>query len=154
MGARLLCALAALACAREPVEPMDGQAGPGPSLLPADYAHFATVRDCRLSIDHDLARIVIKVAPELAGRYEVGPYPFPAGTLIVKEEYGDSACTDLQGWTLMHKQPAGYDDRLGDWRWQRLDPRGAVLEDGRLPRCASCHADSACRARDFACAEP
>ena len=86
---------------------------------------------------------MIKVEPAAAELYERGPYPLPSGTLIIKEEFGDAGCTDLLGWTLMHKQPAGYDPRFGDWRWQRLDPRGKVLEDGRLPRCASCHAASA-----------
>jgi hypothetical protein len=144
-----LLVLAALACDPQPAPP------PAASLLPADYAgRFITARDCRPSIDHDLRHIVIKVEPALAGAYERGPYPLPAGTLIIKEEYADADCTDRQGWTLMHKQPAGYDDRYGNWRWQRLDARGAVLEDGPLPRCASCHAASACRARDFACAEP
>ncbi len=111
------------------------------------------MRDCRPSVDHGLVRITIKVDPALAARYQAGPYPFPAGSLIVKEEFADPACTDRLGWTLMEKQPDGYDDRHGDWRWQRLDAGGNLLEDGKLAGCASCHA-SGCRARDLACAEP
>jgi hypothetical protein len=125
------------------------------SLLPAALAaDFVTVRDCRPSIDHDLRRILIRVEAGMTERYERGPYPLPSGTLIVKEEFDDPDCATRAGWTLMQKQPPGYDARAGDWRWQRLDAQGKVLEDGRLTRCSSCHADSACRARDFACAEP
>jgi hypothetical protein len=148
-GPRRLLALAAglLACDQPEV--------PATSLLPAAYRqHFVTVRDCRPSIDHDLGRIVIKVDPGLAASYDKGPFPLPAGSLIVKEEFSDPGCTEPRGWTVMHKQEAGYDERYGNWRWQRLDAGGKVLEDGRLARCSSCHAASACRARDFTCAEP
>jgi hypothetical protein len=112
------------------------------------------VRDCRPSIDHDLRRILIRVETDMTDRYERGPYPLPPGALIIKEEFDDPDCAVRVGWTLMQKQPAGYAPGFGDWRWQRLDAQGKVLQDGRLPRCASCHAASACRARDFACAEP
>jgi hypothetical protein len=143
----LACAALAAGCDPAPTGP--------PSLLPADLAtRFVTVRDCRPSIDHDLRRILIRVETTMTERYERGPYPLPPGTLIVKEEFDDPDCATRAGWTLMQKQPPGYDARSGDWRWQRLDAQGQVLEDGRLARCSSCHAASACRARDFACAEP
>ena len=38
----------------------------------------------------------------------------------------------------MRKQPSGYAPTYGDWRWQRLDAGGQVIEDGQV-RCASCH---------------
>ena len=136
-------------------EPAPAPGPPAASLLPTDYAErFVPVRDCRTSIDHDLGRIVVKADRAAVDLYERGPFPMPAGTLIVKEEFGDPGCTDRVGWTLMHKEPPGYDDRSGDWRWQRLDGQGRVLQDGRLTRCSGCHAASACQARDFACAEP
>jgi hypothetical protein len=125
------------------------------SLLPADYLQrFVEVRGCRPSIDHDLQRIVIKTEPGTLPRYQQGPFPLDTGALIVKEEFADPDCRLLSGWTLMRKEPAGYDDRSGNWRWQRLDAAGKVLEDGKLPRCAGCHAAAACQVRDFTCAEP
>jgi hypothetical protein len=124
-------------------------------LLPEGYPRgFVQVRDCRASVDHNLGRIVIKVESGLEERYERGPFPMPAGTVIVKEEFADPGCTETVGWTLMRKEAAGYDPRFGDWRWQRLDAARKVLEDGKVARCASCHAATACQARDFACAEP
>jgi hypothetical protein len=137
---------------------MVADAALGPSLLPeaADYAaRFVEVRDCRQSVEH-LGYIRITVARGQEAAYERGPYPLPEGTLIVKEEFplSDRGCTARTGWTVMRKQPPGYDADHGDWQWQRLDAGGQVIEDGRVPRCASCHARASCKARDFACAEP
>jgi hypothetical protein len=148
----LLLLLPVLLGSCQPEEAPEMTAAP---LLPVAYpARFATVRDCRSSGDHALAHILIKVEAGLEERYERGPFPLPAGTVIVKEEFADRDCTDLSGWTLMHKEAAGYDPQFGDWRWQRLDAARKVLEDGKITRCASCHAAPSCRARDFACAEP
>ncbi len=149
-GAAALGLLLALGCGAEPAAPPVVQ-----SLLPGDYdARFVQVRDCRDSNDHDLNRILVKVEAGLQERYERGPYPFPVGTVIVKEEFADPGCAQRVGWTLMYKEAPGYDARFGDWRWQRLDAAGNVKEDGKLARCAGCHAVASCRARDFACAEP
>jgi hypothetical protein len=126
----------------------------GPSLLPADYKQrFVEVRNCRSSVEH-LPYIVIKTEPAVVAGYNQGPYPLPIGTLVVKEEFSDRACQSLTGWTLMLKQGPGYDDRFGDWKWQRLDATGKVIEDGKVSRCGSCHARVECRARDFVCADP
>jgi hypothetical protein len=130
------------------------------SLLPADYAsRFLVVRDCRNSIDHDLNRILIKADPTIAPLYLDGPFPLPAGAVIVKEEFSDPGCTNRVGYTLMHKEAPGTAASYGDWRWQKLDATGRVLLDGvgiggTVTRCASCHAATDCRARDFTCAEP
>jgi hypothetical protein len=131
----------------------------GPSLLPADYAQsFTLVRDCRPSIEH-LPYILVRTPAALVTRYNQGPFPFEAGSLIVKEEFSDRGCTSLTGYTLMRKEPAGYDPRYGDWHWQRLDAAGKVVTDGKgdqaLGNCATCHlATAACKLRDFTCTEP
>jgi hypothetical protein len=141
-----------------------GDAGPsppplGPSLLPADYAtRFVQVRDCRNSIEH-LPYILVKADPAVVARYNNGPFPFEVGNLIVKEEFSDRACTALTGYTLMQKEPAGYDPTFGDWHWQRLDAAGKVVHDGKgvgpQAVCANCHlATPACKVRDFTCTEP
>lgn len=148
----LLVALAALSAAGCPDEPPGPNAQP---LLPADYqTSYPIVRSCRTSVEHDLRFIVIRALAGTEQQYETGPFPRAPGTLIIKEEFSDRACADLVGWTLMQKQPEGYAASYGDWRWQRLDAGKQVLDDGLIPRCAGCHAAPACRARDFACAEP
>lgn len=91
----------------------------------------------------------------------VAPYErgaLPPGTTVVKEEFDDSRCVRLSGFTLMHKQAAGSDPPNGDWRHQRLDAARGVLLDGPAATrsCLACHAR--CRAaqpeRDFVCADP
>jgi hypothetical protein len=153
---RLLLAMALAAAAAAAA--CDDEPPPGPTpqpLLPADYqAGYPVVRSCRTSVEHDLRFIVIRALAGTEQQYETGPFPRAVGTLIIKEEFSDRGCTDLLGWTLMQKQPEGYAPNLGDWRWQRLNAGKQIIEDGQVPRCASCHAASGCRARDFACAEP
>jgi hypothetical protein len=149
---RLVFALAPLlvaGCPHDPPDPLPGQ-----PLLPADYlANYPVVRNCRASVEHDLHFIVIRALAGTEQQYETGPFPRAPGTLIIKEEFSDRGCTDLVGWTLMLKQPEGEAPNSGDWRWQRLDASKQVTDDLGL-RCAACHAAAACRARDFACAEP
>jgi hypothetical protein len=152
------CAVALGACGGS--EPHDPQPPP-PSLLPADYPlRFVEVRDCRRSVEHGLVNILIRTDSVMAPIYESGPYPFPVGTLVVKEEYAgaNQGCTQRVGTTLMRKEAPGYDPAHNDWHWQRLDAAGTVVLDGRgsggLAACASCHAGKACRGRDFTCAEP
>jgi hypothetical protein len=171
-----LVVVIAAGCDPTPSPGSDPDGGPT-SLLPADYAAtFVEVRGCRPSIDHDLAHIVVKTSAALADVYRAGPYPFPVGALIVKEQFEDAACTRIGGWTLMRKEAPGYDPAFGDWHWQRLDGAGRVMagvtagqggkqdgpQDGRgsdtgkrtLARCASCHAAAECRDRDFTCTQP
>ncbi len=67
--------------------------------------------------------------------------PFPVGSILLKEEYARDDCTDLDGYTVMRREPPGYDPESGDWHWQRLDTNRRVTEDGLVERCRSCHAD-------------
>ena len=122
-------------------------------VLPSDYrTTFVQVRGCRDSIDHGLTKVVVRVRPELVATYEGGPYPFPQGALLVKEQYGDSACQDLTSYTVMRKEAGGYFPAGGDWQYFNLDPYGTVQKDGKQATCASCH--SVCGAkRDRACTE-
>jgi hypothetical protein len=124
------------------------------SLLPAAIqARLVEVRPCRSSVEHPFSHVRVLVEPESRERYDQGPFPFPVGALVVKEEFSDRDCQVPLGTTLMRKEPAGYYPAFGDWRWQRLDATGQVMEDGKLATCASCHATPACRARDLVCSE-
>jgi hypothetical protein len=110
-------------------------------VLPATYRmDFAQVRSCRSSIDHDLANVVVRVRPDLIGTYNDGPYPFPQGALVVKEQYSDMACQSLSGYTVMRKEASGYFPAGGDWQYFKLDAYGTVVSSGKDARCAACHA--------------
>ena len=123
-------------------------------VLPNDYrTAFVQVRGCRTSIDHDLANVVVRVRPELTTVYESGPYPFPQGALVVKEQYSDSQCQSLTGYTVVRKEAAGYFPAGHDWQWFTLDNYGTVMQKGKIARCAACHAMCGAK-RDGMCADP
>jgi hypothetical protein len=130
---------------------------PNPKMaLPADYrTAYVQVRQCQNSIEHNLMDVVVRVRSDQVALYETGPYPFPQGSVVVKEEYrAQGGCTDLVGYTVMRKESAGYFPEGGDWQWFSLDSYGTVLKDGRQPACSHCHALPMCRGRDFVCSQP
>jgi hypothetical protein len=103
-------------------------------VFPADYASsYVLVRDCRRSPDHDLAFIRVLASPDAARVYNTRTGAFPEGAVIVKEEFADRACTNLSQWSAMRRE-------RGAWRWQEVAADRTVMEDGDIPRCASCHA--------------
>ncbi|MSP15460.1 MAG: hypothetical protein EXR73_02405 [Myxococcales bacterium] len=125
-------------------------------LVPTDWAStLVEVRDCRRSGDHDLQHVRVLADAIARPAYEARDRAFPALALLVKAEYADDACTDLVGFTAMHREP-GFAPATGDWRWQKLDAHREVIEDGDLPRCASCHTlcGRAPEGHDGTCAVP
>jgi hypothetical protein len=131
---------------------------PNPTVvLPEDYrTAFAQVHDCGNSIDHGLMDVIVRVRAGDVDRYRSGPYPFPKGTLIVKEIYRVAGCTDLFRYAVMRKEDPGYYPEGGDWQWFSLDAAGSVLESGKVKSCASCHGSSSgCGSgHDFSCPGP
>jgi len=124
-------------------------------VLPSDYRNaFVQVRGCRASIDHDLAYVIVRTRPEMASVYDSGPYPFPSGTLVVKEQYRDSSCQDLSGYTAMRKEGSGYFPAGADWQWYTLDTLERVVQNGKVERCAGCHRQQCGDKRDRMCTEP
>lgn len=133
------------------------------SLVPADYAStFVEVRGCRMTSEHTattpglvVSHIRVLTNPEAATPYRTHAPQLPVGTLVIKEEYADPSCSRLRAWTVMRKEAPGYDPMRNNWRWQRVRASDrAVLVDGRVESCASCHAAAACRARDWQCTVP
>jgi hypothetical protein len=109
-------------------------------IFPAEWAQtFEEVRDCRRSGDHDLNHVRILVDPAARGPYQNRNAAFPVGAVILKAEYADEDCTDLAGFTAMRREQPGYDPGGGDWHWQRTDAARAVIDDGIVGRCRSCH---------------
>src|SRR5438045_6499698 len=89
---------------------------PNPQVvLPSDYrTAFVQVVNCANSVDHGLIDVVVRVRSEDVARYASGPYPFPKGSLVVKEEYRSQGCTELTGYTVMRKEDPGYFPDGGD----------------------------------------
>ncbi|HEY4181395.1 MAG TPA: cytochrome P460 family protein [Kofleriaceae bacterium] len=116
-----------------------------PSELPADYTtSYTEVRNCRLSIDHDLNFIRVLAAPDALDIYNSRTGDFPVGAVVVKEQFGedDDTCSGTPSrWTVMKKLAASETpDDLG-WKWQQLGKNQKVDADADIERCTSCHAD-------------
>ena len=135
------------------------------SLVPADYAaRFPEVRGCRMTFEHissygsgtpSISNIRVVLDPAAMANYRVVGRTLPVGAVVIKEEYADPTCSTIIGWTVMRKEPAGYDPTHGDWHWQRVRASDrSVLEDGRVARCITCHETADCTARDWQCTQP
>lgn len=68
------------------------------------------------------------------------PYPFPRGSIIVKEKaLRPDGPPELL--TVMHKREAGYNPASGDWEYLVFNGNGTRVTDrGRIRSCQSCHA--------------
>jgi hypothetical protein len=125
------------------------------TFLPLTYkSTYQTVRSCRLVVAHSNQYQVVLADPIYAADpYTNGPYPLPAGSVVVAEQHGsDSSCNSLMGYYLMAKEKPGYASTAGDWHWQELDSNQRVIQDGRLTTCSSCHAQPPCN--DYLCSPP
>lgn len=139
-----LAALALIACG--------GEAGEGP-VFPPDYAaRYVRVVPCRNSVEHFLHHIAIWADPASADAYREGRFPLPAGSVIVKEEFADEACSQRVGWTAMRRDATDAGPGAAAWRFQELDEARRVVEPH--PGCVACHrACDARLARDGTCLE-
>lgn len=125
-------------------------------IFPANYRDtFVEVRSCRIGLEHDSYAI-----RALANDPAVQPYldhesPLPEGSIVVKEEFAASNCSDdtkLVRWSVMRKEAPGFDPIDGDWHWQRVGGDRSVIADGKAT-CVGCHRAPACVARDYMCLE-
>jgi hypothetical protein len=73
--------------------------------------------------------------------FKAGSVPFPAGTIITKENYANESGAKgaLQALTCMVKMEAGYDPDNGDWAYVSTGADAAVQEKGKLAMCIECH---------------
>jgi hypothetical protein len=60
----------------------------------------------------------------------------PAGSLIVKENYGPDK--NLMALTIMYRVE-GYNPDAGDWFWLKYLPDGTVEAEGKVEACIACH---------------
>ncbi len=72
------------------------------------------------------------------------PYPFPAGTIIVKESYKNNNGKKgaLSNLTVMVKREKGYSEKYGDWEFILANADGKIKTQGPLRSCITCHSKS------------
>lgn len=123
----------------------DDGGGGEPSVLPADYAaSYQEVRNCRFSLEHAQVRIRVLASPDALTSYNGRAAPFPAGSIVVKEQYRDDdmACEGpIDRFTVMQKVATGSDPDNLDWVWQEVDTKLDVIENPLLKGCPQCHSD-------------
>ena len=154
--AMLACAAALTGCGD------DGGNGTGDEPgFPADYASsYVEVRDCRQSAGaHDINHVKVLADPAAAGPYMNRTDPFPAGAVVLKEEYTDADCTGpILQWSVMVKLADGEGDaaQLG-WEWQRVVAIDNSVAEENAPRCSGCHSSctgGAAGGYDYTCTDP
>jgi hypothetical protein len=93
---------------------------------------------------HKEAWITVFANPQAAASVDNhDKWVFPEGSVLVKEKRSkpDDKTPELA--TVMIKRQAGYYPEGGDWEYAVVDAKGKTLEDGKIQRCASCHAQYA-----------
>ncbi len=109
------------------------------AFFPQDYqTNMAQVGACRKSSTHSDPHYLFYVTKTSEAAFTAG-MPLPEGTVLLKAQYRDDACEDLNRWTVMKKREAGYDAANFDWEWQNVDTEGKIAEQGKLGYCAACH---------------
>lgn len=71
-------------------------------------------------------------------------YPFPRGSIIVKESYKNKSGSKgaMDNLTIMVKRESGYSSDYGDWEYIMAKPDGTITKQGRISMCISCHSKS------------
>jgi hypothetical protein len=95
--------------------------------------------------DHSL---IIRVNPDGFAAFQEGK-PMPAGSVIVKEKYGDVVASQpMTEYAMMIKHQPGYDSDHGDWEYAYVNllPEKKIIR-GRLQECSGCHASA--KDRDY-----
>lgn len=137
----------------------DSPPGAPEPLWPANYREtFTKARACRTSSEHDFHTIEVWASPGAPQAYlDAAPpgagFAFAEGTILVKPEYADPACTDLVRVSTMKRLATGSDPDRGDWAWQRTDPDGTPIEVGDEVKCWSCHLSNLDCIWDKACTQ-
>lgn len=130
-----------------------------PAEFPLDYAAtYTEVRDCRLSVDHDMENVRVVASPSALVPYMNRTDPFPLGAVLLKEQYDrlDTSCKGpVLDYSVMLRVTSGNGPELMDWDWQHVSSDRAVLSED-IGRCTRCHMNCAVQGVGYAgtCEEP
>ena len=122
------------------------------SFFPEDWQDsYVKKFDCKESVTHGNDHVIVYVSPDAEAAYADRTTEMPTGSVILKEQYSDSSCSDLTAYTVMRKLEAGANTEQGDYEWQRVESSGeiSVSGDATISNCTSCHTN--CEGGDFLC---
>ena len=115
----------------------------GPAPFPEDYrSTYQEVRDCRFSLEHDLKYIRVLADPEAVEPYVDQFLPFPVGSILVKEQFGDAdtSCETLVDFTVMVKLTLDAAPEDLDWSWYHVSGAFRIVRED-VKGCPKCHID-------------
>jgi hypothetical protein len=122
--------------------------------LSREYRSWTRVSDIPVfSATHGNVFVVTYVNPTGLPAARQGRFPFPVGTVIVKEAFENQECRPGPPGAVfaMEKREPGYDPAGNDWRWLRFRPDGSPWGEGKsggpMDFCRACH--SLARGNDF-----
>ncbi len=130
-----------------------------PAEFPADYAAtYTEVRNCRLSVDHDMENVRVLASPSALAPYMNRTDPFPLGAIVLKEQYDrlDTSCSGtILDYSVMVRVAKGNGPDLQDWDWQHVSADHSVISED-IGRCTRCHKDCANQGVGYAgtCEQP
>ncbi|MFQ5828831.1 MAG: cytochrome P460 family protein [Candidatus Methylomirabilia bacterium] len=111
-----------------------------------DYKQWARMNDTGVfSSTHGGSFVFTYVNPTGLSAAKNGKFPFPVGTVIVKEAFMNKGCKPGAPGAVfvMEKRGKGYDSKANDWHWVRYNPDGTLWGEGtsvgRVAFCAGCH---------------
>ena len=129
----------------------------GGPLFPPDFLDsYILVRECRLSVEHNLTYVRVYVDSTGAQSYLNGTYPLPVGTVSVKTMADNEQCDGgIVEYAVMVKGSAGTAPSTNDWIWQSVNSDRSVRLSGTIfeGACISCHEDCT-KGRDYMCTDP
>jgi hypothetical protein len=122
---------------------------------------YKKLHDCKKSAHPSGQHVVTWMSPDgLATWAKVADAPagstdevvVPEGMVLVKVQYDDAKCEDLESFTVMRKLAPGAAPAAGDWLWQQVDADGECLNCDNGSGCAGCHAP--CGPANRICTQP
>ncbi len=127
---------------------VEGQTG-GKSIKAGPYKNYkqwARMNETPVfSATHGGSFVFTYVNPKGLPSAKEGDFPFPVGTVIVKEAFVNDGC--MPGGPgavfVMEKRAKGYDPAANDWHWVRYNPDGTLWGEGKsgsqVQFCPACH---------------
>ena len=121
----------------------DGGSVNGAASLPAGYrTTFSRLNKSRMvSVGHAAGRWEVDLYANEAAAKAIASRAkdVPVGAIVVEEHFERAEGRPAGPVMVMEKKEKGFSPEHGDWRWVVIGSSGALVKDGVVESCASCH---------------